>query len=867
MSIRFLTLLAAFASAPLALRAAEESPKPAQGAYVLIVGIGETADKTITPRPTADADAKALYDLFADKKYFDIAPDRLVLLTATPDEARKSGTATKDNILKALHDAVTKTGKDDTLIIAIFGRGASSAERTCIFAADSTFKDRAKDGLLGNDLETELKLAKTQKIALLFDIHFKGYDPGKETLVEPTLRDIFAGVFGGEDKGEAPAPHDKIIILSSIPSTDPIEKGNHGLFAATLIDALKGKADIEGYEADGLVTVDEAVKYLEKEIADGARKLGKTQKEKEAVPYIVGEDFTHFPLTKNPAVTATVEKRLKAIADLEKAGTINKATADEGKTLLSRMPKLKNSQEMRKRFQELADGKLTAPVFENEFKLLKLNTVIPSADAEDYAKKVLKAIEMVGDKYVKLSNPGELTAAAVKGVFRRVEEAVPAEIEAKIKNAKELTADERKQLLIDGRMKLGKREDLAENKDADISITMMLASLNDPYTTYYDKELIKKTESQLRGEFRGVGIQIRRDLVKDALLVVSPIKGSPAYKAGIQAGDHIVGIKRDSNPQGEPLTKDDPKEYSTAGMKTEQALDIILGKVGVPITLVVERKGEKKDYTIERGRITVETILGVERDEKDNWNFMLDEKEKIAYIQLTQFAPQTTFELADLLRKLDEKGIKGLVLDLRFNPGGVLQGAVAICAMFVEDGKVVTVRPRVGREESLHTRQARIPQSYTKFPIAVLINGNSASASEIVSACLQDYGRAIVVGERSYGKGSVQQVDAFKPTDGQIKMTTARYFPPSDKNIDKLSADKDKPDEWGVKPDKGYEVKLSKEAQRELADHFREREIIPAKEKPAADPEKPAKVFKDTQLEKAVEYVREQMKAGAKKEM
>jgi carboxyl-terminal processing protease len=479
---------------------------------------------------------------------------------------------------------------------------------------------------------------------------------------------------------------------------------------------------------------------------------------------------------------------------------------------------------------------------------------------------VTTAIDMVSDKYVKVTNPGDLAVGAVKGVYRRLEEPVPSEIEAKFKNAKELTSPERRQLLVDSRLKLGKREDLENNKDADIGITMMLASLNDPYTTYFDKEQIKKTASQLRGEFRGVGIQIRRDLVKDALLVVSPIKGSPAYLAGIQAGDHIVGIKRESNPEGEPLKADEKTEFSTAGMKTEQAIEIILGKVGIPITLVIERNGEKKEVKLKRGRVSVETVLGVKRDEKDNWDFWLDPEKKIAYIQLTQFAPQTTLELANLLRKLDEQGIKGLVLDLRFNPGGVLNGAATICSMFVEDGKVVTVRPRVGREESLTTRTFSAPQTYTKYPIAVLINGSSASASEIVSACLQDYGRAIIVGERSYGKGSVQQLQEFRSTEGEIKMTTARYFPPSDKNIDKISADPAKPDEWGVKPDKGFEVKLSKEAFRELFDHFRDREIIPAKDKPAKpDPEKPAKEFKDVQLDKAIEYVRDQLKAGASK--
>ena len=862
--MRYLQMLAIILAAPFAARAAEEAAKPSQGPYVLIIGIGETADPTIEKRPTAEADARNLYDLFAEKKYFEIAPERLVLLTASPDDTRKSEKATKENIIKAVHDAVAKTGKDDTLIIAFFGRGASSGERTCIFAADSTFKDRAKNGLLGNDLEADLKLAKSQKLAIFFDIHFKGYDAGKETLVEPNLRDVLESVYGSEEKGEAPPPHDKLMVFSSRPADDPLSVDGQGLFTKTIIEALKGKADIEGYEADGIVTVDELAKYLEKEIPNQARKLGKTVKEKEAVPFIIGEEFSHFPITKNPDKTAEVEKRLAALAALEKAGTIDADTAKAGKGLLNRMPKLKNSQEMRKGFQALADGKLGAVDFDKAYKALKQNTVLSTDDAEAFAKKIVSAMDIVQDRFVKVSNPGELAVAGVKGLYRRLEEPVPAEIEAKFKSAKELTSPERRQLLVDARLKLGKREDLENNKDADIGITMMLASLNDPYTTYYDKEMIKKTESQLRGEFRGVGIQIRRDLVKDALLVVSPIKDSPAYLAGIQAGDHIVGIKRDSNPEGEPLKPGEAKEFSTAGMKTEDAIDIILGKVGIPITLVIERNGEKKDYVLKRGRVSVETVLGVKRDEKDNWEFIIDPKDKIAYIQLTQFAPQTTAQLATLLRKLDEQGVKGLVLDLRFNPGGVLNGAATICSMFVEDGKVVTVRPRVGREESLNTRTFAAPACYTKFPIAVLINGSSASASEIVSACLQDYGRAIIVGERSYGKGSVQQLQPFRPTEGEVKLTTARYFPPSDKNIDKNSADPAKPDEWGVKPDKGFELKLSKEDFRELFDHFREREIILAKDKPAKpDPEKPAKVFKDTQLEKALDYVRDQLKAVA----
>jgi carboxyl-terminal processing protease len=859
-----LLALAAGVLTPFAAKADDVAKAP-QGPFVVVVGVSETADPTIQPRPNADADAKALYDLFADKQYFDVAPERLVLLTSKEDAKRSSKKATRENILKAVHEATSKTGKDDVLVLAFLGRGASSGEATCLFAADSTFKERGKNGVLGSDLETELKANKQQRLLFLMDVSFKGFNAGTETLVEPTLRDILGGAFGGEEKGELPNPHDRVVMLSTIPSIEPLSKGENGLFTATLIEALKGKADSEGYEPDGLVTIDELNKYLEKEVADQARAIGKTQKEKEAIPYIVGEEFSHFVVTKNPTLSAAVSKRLGALADLEKAGTITKEIAEEGKGLLARMPKLKAQQELRKKLQGLTDGTLKADEFKTAVAGIKAGMVLPEKDAEKYASKVLAAASLVESGYVKVTNRGELVVSAVRGMYRRLEETIPAELEAQLKEPKDWKKSKMEDVLKAGRMGLGRREDLDGNKDADVSITMMLAGLNDPYTTYYDREMIKKAESSLKGRFSGVGIQIRRDLVNDALLVASPIKGSPAHKAGIQAGDLIVGIKRDTDPEGKPLTSEMPSEFTTKGMKTEQALEIILGKPGIPVTLVIDSFGEKRDVTIKRGTVSVETVLGVTRDATDDWKFWLDDQEKIGYVQLTQFAPDTARELYAVVKELKKQGMKGFILDLRYNPGGVLTGAGAICSMFIENGKVVTVRPRIGNEEVYKASMYRRftgEEKFIDFPMAVLINGQSASASEIVSACLQDYGRAVVVGERSYGKGSVQNVQTFRATEGEIKMTTARYFPPGERNIDKLSTGGKPEDEWGVKPDKTYEVKLSRDEARDLAEQVREHEIIPRKDGKGEKKEK--KDFKDTQLAKAVDYIREQLKSPKK---
>ena len=828
---------------------------PAQGNYVVVVGVGSYSDPKIDARPTAEADARAVYDLYADPAYSLAKPERVVLLTGTPDEKRRSKPATRENVVAALHEAVAKTGKDDAIIVAMFGRGASAGDQTCLFTSETKFAERAKTGLLGSDLGAELKPAKDRKIALMLDVAFKGFDAGKETLAEPGLRDVFSAVFGTDRDadGEQPPPHDRVVMLASIPANPPLTQGDNGLFATTVLEALRGAADTEGYEPDGVVIVDELVKYVEAKIPTEARKIGKTNQEKEAVPFIVGEETAHFALSKNPKQTAGVEKRLGALAAVAKQ--LPPEVAAETEKLLGRMPKLKSQQELRKNAQQLADGRLDAEAFLKARAAIVASTRIAPEVADKYARTILRAIDAVQADYVKPITPGEWAALAVKGLYRRLEETVPETVAATLKDAKELPRGKIADLLRAVRTNLGNREDLEGQKDADTTITMMFAELRDPYTTYYDEALIKKMDAPLRGEFRGVGIQIRRDLVRDGLLVVSPIKGSPAYKAGIRAGDLISAIKRDSNAQGEPLKEGEPTEISTKGMKTESALEIILGKPGVPVTLTIEREGEQpKDYTIKRGVVVTETILGVKRDEKDDWTFVIDPDTKIGYVMMTQFTPSSAGELKSVVRKLKRDGMKGFVLDLRNNPGGVLNGAVQVCDLFLKDGVIVSVKPRTGRPQTYTDQDFG---SETDFPMAVLINGNSASASEIVSACLQDYGRAVVVGERSYGKGSVQSVKDFSPTNGQIKLTTARYFPPAGRNIDKNSTPGKPEDEWGVKPDSGFEVKLSREEKQDFDEHYREREVI------RAVPKKDAKVFKDRQLDAAVDYVRGQLKAAA----
>ncbi len=840
---------------------AEDAHAPPQGPFVVLVGVGQFPDKAIEPRPTAEADARALYKVFADPGHLNAAPGRVILLTSTPDEKAGERKATRENVVKALHEAVEKTGKDDTIVLGLFGRGATVGENTCIFTADSDFKDRAKTALLGSDLAPDLKAAKDRKVCLLMDVTFKGgFDAGKEKLAVPSLRDLLKAVFAEEEDSEQPPPKNKVVFLANVPSRPSLAKGDRGLFGATVEAALKGAADGEGYyqgyEPDGNITVDELVKYVEKNVTDQARQIGKTNEEKEAIPFIIGEETSHFTVTRNPAVAPKADARLKALAKLD----LNKDAAEEGQRLLSQMPKLKAQQELRKKYEALADGNLKVADFAAERKKIKDGLKLDSDETEKYARKVLRGIDLIKAKYVKEIAAGEWAAFAVHGLYRQIDEPVPDDVAAQIASPKKLNRDQIEELLQKVRDRLGRREDLDGDKAVDVTLQRMLAETHDPYSVYIDKETIKKMDAPLRGEFRGVGILIRQDLVRDGLLVVSPIKGSPAYHAGIKAGDLIVEVKRDVNAMGEPLGPDEPRVISTKGMKTEKALEIILGKVGVPITLVVERDGEngkkeRKDYTIRRGLVSVETVLGVKRDEKDDWDFYIDPERKIGYVCLTQFSPNTAQGLDAAIRKLQRNGLKGLVLDLRFNPGGLLTQAVAVSDLFLDTDKpIVTVRYRYKPEEPWYDQGLR---TYTDFPMVVLVNGSSASAAEIVSAALRDHNRAKICGERSYGKGSVQNVEDFGPTGAQIKMTTARYYPPKNENIDKLATSGKETEEWGVKPSEGLEVKLTREQQADLAEHFRDREVIKAKK------DKEEKPFKDVQLEKAVEFLKSQIDAAA----
>ncbi|MGC1306237.1 MAG: carboxyl-terminal processing protease CtpC [Phormidesmis sp.] len=319
--------------------------------------------------------------------------------------------------------------------------------------------------------------------------------------------------------------------------------------------------------------------------------------------------------------------------------------------------------------------------------------------------------------------------------------------------------------------------DYTDKEEAYTAVREMLEQLEDPYTRFMDPEEFNNMQIDTSGELTGVGIQISQDEETNDIVVVSPIEQTPAYEAGLLSGDIITSIDG----------------QSTEGMDLSDAVNLIRGAVDSQVKLTVSRDEKPLEFELTRARIEIHPV---------RYSVETSPEGTVGYIRLTQFSANAASEMREAIKALEERDVAGYVLDLRSNPGGLLFASIDISQMWIDEGTIVSTVDRNGvSDEEVSTHQA-----LTDRPLVVLVDGGSASASEILSGALQDNNRATLVGTQTFGKGLVQSVRGLADGSG-VAVTIAKYLTPSGRDINKL----------GIEPD--FVVELTEEQRDALTEN------------------------------------------------
>lgn len=384
------------------------------------------------------------------------------------------------------------------------------------------------------------------------------------------------------------------------------------------------------------------------------------------------------------------------------------------------------------------------------------------------------------------------------------------------------------------------------------AIEGMLDALDDPYAVYVPAEENEAFEKDLTGEYVGIGAEV---MVRDGVFtIVTPLDGSPALDAGLMADDKVIQI------DGEP----------TAGLSVDACIARLKGDAGTGVTLTVDRGGSEVLVRVTRDVIRTPVVRGFHRGAGEDapWRYIIDAERRVAYVRLAQFTPASASALAAALEDAEREAggaLGGLVLDLRGNPGGLLDQAIEMADLFLSSGDIVSTRGREGGNAPARRAAAARQESDHDYPVALLINGQSASASEVLAGALLENDRAVAVGTRTFGKGSVQSV---RPLSGAaagavLKLTEERYYLPSGRSIQR----EDDAAAWGVDPSPGCYVSMTDDETRAMLTVRREGEIIGPGSGDAGErwstPAMIAAELKDPQLARAFEVVRARIDGGA----
>jgi carboxyl-terminal processing protease len=472
------------------------------------------------------------------------------------------------------------------------------------------------------------------------------------------------------------------------------------------------------------------------------------------------------------------------------------------------------------------------------------------AAAQEYGQNLSQVLEYIERLYVRPVNRAELIEAALIGLYEAAQVPVPARLKTDIKKAEGAALDA---LLVKARARLGNPDALQGRRALIASCRAIMRSLDSFCTVVTGEEAASSSGFE---QNYGLGIDLVEKSGAGPAVIKAVVPGGPAQRAGLQAGDHILRV---DDKLVEKYTTEEALRLLNGG-----SIDLVAGgppplpgagrtfgeieRPRTPVRLAVRSAGSTKEreVTVNRDSFEPETVQGVTRAEDNSWDYWLDRKKGIAQVRIAALALHTANELERVLSSLNDNGLRGLILDLRWCPGGYLTSAKDSAGLFLESGVIAkTVARREG--EQVYQAEGGQLQKFLRFPIVVLVNGETSGGGELIAAALQDHQRAVVAGQRTRGKGSIQTPTPVPLilANGQfsgsleLKLTTGAFLRPNGKGLTRF-ADSKPTDDWGVKPDPKLEFRVSADLGRRLKGWWQEQALRPGTSRkvlPLDDPE------------------------------
>jgi C-terminal peptidase prc len=470
-----------------------------------------------------------------------------------------------------------------------------------------------------------------------------------------------------------------------------------------------------------------------------------------------------------------------------------------------------------------------------------------SRELQQFDHAIREVIDAEAERCISEPKPETMARAALRGLYRHAGEAIPPPIVAAMKS-EVWTAEQQRDALQWSYRWLASRRPLDGRRSIEATAAEVIREA-DPYGELLDPARRPGWQDRWVTTM-GIGVRLDSDPATGCLRVVTPLPNSPARRAGLQRGDLIEQIIL----YPEEASKDaQPHSLSTKGMTLADASSRLTGALETEVGVVVKRPGQRGPRTIRIPRMPTppEAFHGWRRKRDDSWDCWIDPAQRIGYVRIVSMGQQAARSLHLELRSLQSNGLRGMILDLRGNPGGVLKTAVDIATFFVGDRPILQVQMRRGKPEVYRWTGKALPE----FPLVCLIDRETASAAEVVAACLQDHHRAVVVGERSCGNAHIANVDEVD--EMLLKCTTGCFLRPDGRKLDRIRLPGRPADEWGVTPDPGFALDLPRREYDALQQFFDNASILPVD---LAAWHRLRREFRDRQLDLALAHLREQIR-------